>query len=93
MSYLDYTSNTWRGGGQIGHKAMEMGARVGSVGAEIISEVKQAIKPQSPKKIVSREGKTFKTKLKGNNSKLLTNIIPAMALLANNNIGKGRKRQ
>ena len=59
MSYLDDTGNAW--GGQISHKAMEIGASVGSVGAEIISDVKQSIKPQSPKRIVSREGKTFKT--------------------------------
>ena len=73
MSYLDDTSNAW--GDQISHKAMEIGARVGLVGAEIVSEVKQTIKPQSPKKIVSREGKTLKTEQKVNNSKLLTNII------------------
>ena len=70
-------------GDQISHEAMEIGARVGLVGAEIVSEVKQVVKPQSPKKIVSREGKTFKTEPKANNSKLLTNIIPVMALLAN----------
>ena len=61
---------------------MKMGARVGSVEADIISEVKQSIMSQSPKKIVSREGKTFKTISKGNNSKLLTNIMLVMALLA-----------
>ena len=36
------------------------GARVGTVGADIISDIKQAVKPQSPKRIVSRGGKTFK---------------------------------
>ena len=70
-------------GGQISHKVMEIGARVSLLGAYIISDVKQSVKPQSPKKIVSREGKTFKTESKGNGSKLLANIMPVMALLVN----------
>ena len=82
MSYLDDTGNTW-GGGQISHKAMEIGARVGMVGADIISDIKQSVKPQSPKKIISRGGKTFKTESRGKGPKLLANIMPVMALLAN----------
>ena len=58
MGYLDNAGNTW--GGQISHKAMEKAARVSTVGADIISDIKQAVKPQSPKRIISKGGTFLK---------------------------------
>ena len=81
MGYLDDTGNTCVG--QISHKAMEIGARVSTVGADIISDIKQVVKPQSPKKIVSKGQNFFKTESRGKGPKLLANIMPVMALLAN----------
>ena len=82
MGYLDNASGDIRGD-QISHKATEIGARVSMVGADIILDIKQAIKPQSPKKIISKGGKVFKTESGGKGPKLFANIMPVMALLAN----------
>ena len=81
MGYLDNAGDIW--GDQISHKATEIGARISMVGADIISDIKQVVKPQSPKKIISKEGKVFKTESREKGPKLLANIMPVMALLAN----------